>query len=422
MCHASVFLITGRNSPQIFTANDIILFHVHFSIIILPAQCVINHTIHSILDSNSAVCGVFLDLSKAFDSVPHQPLLDMLASSSLPPHLLNWIHSYLLNRSQKVVLNGSTSSSLHVSSGVPQGSILGPLLFLIYINGVTDVPLSPLTHLILYADDIFIFRPVNSPSDMSILQSDLNNISSWLTSNLLQLNSSKSKYIFFSHKSPSHFDSFPPLSISQSPIDRVSSFCYLGVTLSSSLSWSPHISSVCSKSRKILGILFRHFHPHSSPSTLINLYKSLVRPHLEYCSIVWDPSSKSLSQSLESVQLFALKLASNFRPLISSIKCTCKISSLVARRHNAKLVFFFKLLHNRVFFPSSILLPSPPPSYPLRSYHPNNIIPLKTKNKQSYFPHTIQVWNSLPPPLKETFSISHFIYMILKLNNFLSPI
>ena len=361
------------------------------------------HTIHSILDSNSAVCGVFLDLSKAFDSVPHQPLLDMLASSSLPPHLLNWIHSYLLNRSQKVVLNGSTSSFLHVSSGVPQGSILGPLFFLIYINGVTDVPLSPLMHLILYADDIFIFRPVNSPSDMSILQSDLNNISSWLTSNLLQLNSSKSKYIFFSHKSPSHFDSFPPLSISQSPIDRVSSFCYLGVTLSSSLSWSPHISSVCSKSRKILGILFRHFHPHSSPSTLINLYKYLVRPHLEYCSIVWDPCSKSLSQSLESVQLFALKLASNFRPLISSIKCTCKISSLVARRHNAKIVFFFKLLHNRVFFPSSILLPSPPPSYPLRSYHPNNIIPLKTKKscyKQSYFPHTIQVRNSLPPPLK----------------------
>ena len=337
------------------------------------------HTIHSILDSNSAVCGVFLDLSKAFDSVPHQPLLDMLASS-LPPHLLNWIHSYLLNRSQKVILNGSTSSFLHVSSGVPQGSILGPLLFLIYINGVTDVPLSPLTHLILYADDIFIFRPVKSPSDMCFLQFDLNNISSWLTYSLLKLNSSKSKYIFFSHKSPSHFDSFHPLSISQIPIDRVSSFCYYGVTLSSSLSWSPHISSVCSKSRKILGILFRQFYPHSPPSTLINLYKSLVRPHLEYCSIVWNPSSKSLSQSLESVQLFALKLASNFRPLISSIKCTCKISSLVARRHNAKLVFFFKLLHNRVFFPSSILLPSPPPSYPLRFYHPNNIIPLKTKN------------------------------------------
>ena len=152
----------------------------------------------------------------------------MLASSSLPPHLLNLIHSYLLNHSQKEVLNGRVSSSLHVSSGVPQGSILGPILFLIYINGVTDVPLSPLTHLILYADDSFIFRPVNFPSDMSILQSDLNNISSWLTSHLLQLNCSKSKYIiFFTCKFHSHFDSFPPLSISQSPIERVSTICYI---------------------------------------------------------------------------------------------------------------------------------------------------------------------------------------------------
>ena len=181
------------------------------------------HTIHSILDSNPAVCGVFLDLNKAFDSVPHQPLL----ASSLHPHLLNWIHSYLLNRSQKAVLNGSTSSSLHVSSGVPQGSILGPFLFLIYINGVTDVPLSPLTHLILYADDIFIFRLVNSPSDMSILQFDLNNISSWLTSHLLQLNSSKSKYIFF-------LTSFPHILILSlhflSPNHQLSKFS-LSVTL-----------------------------------------------------------------------------------------------------------------------------------------------------------------------------------------------
>ena len=99
------------------------------------------HSILSLLESNPSVCGVFLDLKKPFDSVPHQPLLDLLASHNLPPHLLNWIHSYLLNRSQAVVVNGSTSPSLPVSSGVPQGSILGPLLFLIYINGVTDIPL-----------------------------------------------------------------------------------------------------------------------------------------------------------------------------------------------------------------------------------------------------------------------------------------
>ena len=180
------------------------------------------HTIFSLLESYSSVCGAFLDLHKAFDSVPHQPLLDLLASSNLPLPLLNWLHSYLLNRTQCVVVNGSSSSSLLVSSGVTQGSILAPLLFLIYVNGLTDLPFSPLTRLILYADDIFIFKPISSSADMSSFQSDLDSISSWLSS----------QYILFSHKSFSYFDSFSKLTISPSPIERVSSFRYLGIILS----------------------------------------------------------------------------------------------------------------------------------------------------------------------------------------------
>ena len=205
------------------------------------------------------------------------------------------------------------SPPLPISSGVPQGSILGPLLFILYINGLTNLPLSPSTQLILYADDIFLFYPISSHSDLSSLQSDLDTISTWLSSKSLQLNSSKSKYIYFSHKSPSCFDSFPSLSLLNVPLNRVPSFCYLGVTLTASLSWSTHILSICRKARKILGLIFRHFYPHSSPSTILRLYTSLVRPHLEYSSTVWDPSSSSqLSRRLESVQLFALKLAFHF--------------------------------------------------------------------------------------------------------------
>ena len=200
------------------------------------------HSVLSLLKSNPSVCGVFLDLKKAFDSVPHQPLLDLLASHNLPPHRLNWIHSYLLNRSQAVVVNGSTSPSRPVSSGVPQGSFLGPLLLLIYINGITDIPLSISSHLTLYADDIFIFRPISSTSDMSLLQRDLDSISSWLTSHLLQLNSSKSKYIIFPRKSPSLFDGFPSLEISSS-IERISSFRYLVVLYSHQLFPGPRTYS-----------------------------------------------------------------------------------------------------------------------------------------------------------------------------------
>ena len=205
-----------------------------------------------------------------------QLLFDLLASSNLPPPLPNWLHSYLLNHTKCVVVNGSSSSSLLVSSGVPHGSILGPLLFLIFVNGLTDLPFSPLTRLIQYADDILIFKPISSSAGMPSFQSDLDSISSWLSSHFLRISSSKSKYILFSHKSFSLFDSFPKLTISKSPIEHVSSFRYLGIILSSSLSWSPLISFVCNKSRKILGLLFRHFSPHSSPSTLIRFYISFV--------------------------------------------------------------------------------------------------------------------------------------------------
>ena len=163
---------------------------------------------------------------------------------------------------------------------------------------------------------------------MSNFQCDLDSISSWLTSHLLQLNYSKSKYMFSSHKSSSHFNSFSPLSISHSPIERVSSFRYLGILLSPSLSLAPHIAATFSKARKVFSLVFRHFCLNSSTSTLTRLYLTLVRHILEYCAVIWDPSSPSLSHSLESVQRFAIKQASKFRPsLVASIHFDIKLSS-----------------------------------------------------------------------------------------------
>ena len=198
----------------------------------------------------------------------------------------------------------------------------------------------------MYADDILLSHPVNSSSDLPLLQANIDSISSWFSSHSLTINSSKNKYVFISLK-PSSFFSFPPsLYLNNSPLELVTSFKYLGVVLSSNLSWSLHVHNICSKSRKLIGFLFRYFYRFSSPSVLFKLYLALVWPHLEYCSSVWDPSSPLLISTLEKVQFFALKLcskrwSSSYSSLLQLFKCP----PLSLRRKNSKLIFLYRVLH-----------------------------------------------------------------------------
>ena len=150
------------------------------------------------LNNGKEICAVFLDLSKAFDSVPHRPLLQKLQAFGISLDLLKWLFSYLYNRKQFVVLNGQQSTVSSVSSGVPQGSVLGPLLFLIYINDLPSAPLSPGTNIVLYADDILLYREISCQSDYEFLQSDILLISQWVNSNHLRLNEQKCKYMIVS--------------------------------------------------------------------------------------------------------------------------------------------------------------------------------------------------------------------------------
>ena len=130
---------------------------------------------------------------QAFDKVPHIPLLSKLAHLNIPKTLSDWLHNYLCQKLQHVVVNGESFASTCVISGVPQGSVLGPLLFLIYINGVTQIPLNNHTHLLLYADDILIYRRIQTQMDYHLLQQDVGALETWLLQNHLQLNASKCK-------------------------------------------------------------------------------------------------------------------------------------------------------------------------------------------------------------------------------------
>ena len=201
----------------------------------------------------------FFNYRKAFDSVPHLPLLEKLESLDFNIYIQKWITDYLTIRSQTVIVNGKSSLPAPVISGVPQGSVLGPVLFLIYINDLTKINLSGGAELTLYADDVLLFRIINSPDDFVALQEDIDKVGSWSSANFLTLNRAKCKYMVVSRRRP---PSTPTLTLllEGHPLEQVKLFKYLkslGVFISHDLSWGEHIQSVCSKARRILGLLYR---------------------------------------------------------------------------------------------------------------------------------------------------------------------
>ena len=363
------------------------------------------HLWFSLLDSNFSICAIFFDLCKAFDSIPHRPLLDTLLSYNIPPCLVNWIQSYLTHCSQQVVIDNSFSSKSDVISGVPQGTILGPLFFIQYINEISSISLPQSFSITLYVDDILLSCPYKLTPDSSQIQSSIDLLSSWLHSKHLTINPSKTKYMVISRIS-SNSPNFPILYLNGSPLERVYSFKYLGVILNSQLSWSPHIDYICSKTRKLLGFIFHNFYFHSSPSALLKLYLSLILPHLSYCSSLWDPYQLKDIKKLEDVQSFALKLSTKqWSPDYHSLLYQLSLPKLSSRRKISKFLLLYKFICNILFIPSNILNFQDSSSSHLRfSHHLNIRVPYSRTNSSLhyFFPSTSALWNSLPPSVKDS--------------------
>ena len=198
------------------------------------------HKIHQALDDGKEVRMVFLDVSKAFDRVWHTGLLFKLQKLGVQDPLLSWIKNYLCDRKQRVVIEGQSSEWKSINSGVPQGSVLGPLLFLVYINDITEglesIPL-------LFADDTALLEIVDSPDESAFtLNNDLEKISNWSQKWLVTMNPSKCEAIVFSAKKNKPFH--PELYLDDSTISEVSSNTHLGLTLQNNLSWKKHILEV----------------------------------------------------------------------------------------------------------------------------------------------------------------------------------
>ena len=233
------------------------------------------------LDSGAQIDAIFLDFSKAFDKVPYNRLFLKLSHYGIQGTLLEWIKDFLTNRTQQVVINNISSESVKVLSGVPQGSVLGPLLFLLYIN---DLPLSILSKVKLYADDTLIYRIINTAEDAILLQKDLDTLTQWAQIWLMKFNASKCVHLTITRKKSPLITTY---TIDNSIIQQNKSAKYLGVTITDNLSWSEHITNITNKANSIRALLQRNL-SHCPLSVKSTCYTTYVRPILEYASTVWS--------------------------------------------------------------------------------------------------------------------------------------
>ena len=244
---------------------------------------------------------VFLNLKKAFDTVDHDILLNKLKCLGVSNIENDWVKSYLVDRSQRCYGNGVLSNSREVKCGVPQGSNLGPLLFLVYINDLPGCLRESIPN--LYADDTSI---TYSNSDMNIIEdklnADLERLHVWLRSNRLSLNVVKSEYVAIASRNRlNNLSSDPVVTIGNARLTRVKETKSLGVIIDENLNWGPHIKAITKKVSKGLGAL-RRIRDLVPKDTLNTVYQSIVQPHFEYCSPVWDTCGKVLRDSLQRLQ------------------------------------------------------------------------------------------------------------------------
>jgi hypothetical protein len=293
------------------------------------------------VDNSFIVDSIYFDFSKAFDTVPHSLLLNKLYSFGIRHHALKWIHNFLSDRFQKVRIEEIISDSLPVTSGVIQGSVLGPTLFNIFINDIDET----LNHcqILKYADDIRIFLSA-SKSDLALqdlqnkVQSDINSMVEWVTHSGMSFNTEKCFIATFGHSQ--HHRSYKIL---DTLLVRQDQFKDLGVTVNTSLNFKYHVDSVTSKAFSKLGLINKVFKNKSESSTL-TLYKSFVRPQLEYSSVVWCPYTQGSTDKIERVQRRMCRMLRELKG--SSYQNQLKklnILSLQARRLRNQLITIYKM-------------------------------------------------------------------------------
>ena len=366
-----------------------------------------------------------LDFSKAFDTVPHRKLLHKLEAYGVRGPLLSWMTAFLCNRSMRVVVDGESSSETKVLSGVPQGTVLGPLLFLVHINDLPDCVSSRVR---LFADDCLLYRQIRTTQDQEDLQKDLKNLETWAENWGMRFNAKKCYILSIADKGRHKF-----YELNSTILKNVDNNPYLGLTLAKDLKWSTHIDNISKKASSTLGFVQRNLKkvPKDCKKTA---YVALVRSTLEYGAAIWDPHLEKDIIKLEKIQRKAIRFINNdYRSItpgsVTKMQKELNLPPLKNRRKEKRLCFLYNIQKGSVpaINKDVYLTPlnnkrhirakqySDCETQNIISGHQNLHnkcfkVPASrtTTYRHSFFPRTISEWNELPDSTVSAPSLESF--------------
>ena len=358
------------------------------------------------LDLGFPVDAIYLDFSKAFDSVPHMRLLEKLKSYGIGGALLEWIKDFLVGRRQRVCVNGSFSSWSAVTSGVPQGSCLGPVLFVVYINDLPDV-INSLCE--MYADDTKVFSPVDKIELKEKIQADLDNLIQWADKWQLCFNADKCHVLHLGHNNPKHLY-YMKRHGSEERVELESTVAEkdLGVQVDPELKFQKHIETQVKKANKLVGLIRRSF-TYLDKDCMRQLFTALVRPHLEFANVAWHPRYQKDIELIESVQRRATKCIPGMKDMSYEQRLKAmKLPTLKYRRKRGDLIEAYKYTHDMYSVNQSMLQANK--SECLRG-HSYKIVKqsCRLNVRQNFFAvRIVNEWNSLPADIAEAPSLNSF--------------
>ena len=348
---------------------------------------------------------LFLDFSKAFDSVPNGRLVEKLRYYGISGKANRVIESLLRSRRQRVAVNGSLSQWVPVTSGVPQGTVVGPILFLIYIN---DIQSGISSRMRLFADDSVIYRSIDTNNDHLALRDDLARLDQWASTWQMTFKPEKCYVMSITNKRSASVFQY---SLKGVPLQTVSSWPYLGVEIDNKLTWTPHLNKVIRSATRTLGVVQRTL--HAAPQACRRVaYQALIRPKLEYASTAWSPQTPGKIRQLEAVQSKAARFVAHSysrHTSATALKSNLGWPPLALRRDYRDSVMWYKIHHGLVHitFPD-IVVPKQRLGRHDHILAYRQVRPRVEAYRHSFYVRTIPLWNSLPASVVSSPSLTVF--------------